>query len=81
MDHTSTLIAGGGVALLLFCVVLGLATTVFWIVALVDAIRRQFDSDTTKIIWVCVIFFLHFLGAIIYWFGGRPTGRLSGSPY
>jgi len=81
MDHGQALLAGGSIALAFFCVVLGLASTVFWIVALVDAIRRQFDSDTTKVIWVCVIIFLHFLGAIIYWFGGRPTGRMIESSY
>ena len=75
MHDWNALFAAGGIGLVLLAIGLCIAAFVFWIVALVDSIRRQFDSDTTKIIWVCVVFFLHFLGALIYWFAGRPTGR------
>lgn len=75
MHDWNPVLAAGGIGAILFIVGSFIAAFVFWIVALVDAIRRQFDSDTTKIIWVCVVFFLHFLGALIYWFAGRPTGR------
>jgi hypothetical protein len=56
--------------------ILGLAATIFWIVMLVDAIRREFSDSTMKIVWVLVIVFTHFIGALVYYFIGRPTGRL-----
>jgi hypothetical protein len=56
--------------------IFALATTIFWIVMLVDAIRREFSDSTMKIVWVLVIVFTHFLGALIYYFIGRPNGRL-----
>ncbi|MFT3787381.1 MAG: PLD nuclease N-terminal domain-containing protein [Tepidisphaeraceae bacterium] len=59
----------GGVMMLLF-IVIGLAATVFWIWMLVDALTSSMPS-TEKLIWVLVIFFLHLLGALIYFFVGR----------
>ena len=76
MEHLFGAIAAGGVGLILLVATLSLITTVFWIVELVDAARRQFDSDLVKIIWLLVIFFTHFVGAIAYYFAGRPSGRL-----
>ncbi|MES2464126.1 MAG: PLD nuclease N-terminal domain-containing protein [Armatimonadota bacterium] len=54
----------------------GLAGTVFWLVMLVDAIRREFNDSTMKLVWVLVLVFTHTLGALIYYFLGRPTGRI-----
>lgn len=48
--------------------VLGILGTIFWIWMLIDCIKRRFRSDTTKIIWVLVIVFTHFIGALIYFF-------------
>lgn len=76
MSHMGGLIAAGGIGFMLLVIGLIVASFVFWIVALVDTIRRQFDSDTTKIIWVCIVFFLHLPGALIYWFVGRPSGQI-----
>lgn len=39
---------------------------VFWIWMLVDALmRKKFDD---KLIWILVIIFLHFIGALLYYF-------------
>jgi len=51
-----------------------LATTIFWIWMLVNAITNKGLGDGEKIAWVLVIFFLHFLGALLYFFIGRPKG-------
>jgi type III secretory pathway component EscS len=72
--------AGGIMVLLLMAIpwIIGLAGTVFMIVALVDAIRVRSDSEYrvgTKVIWVLVILLLHCVGALIYWFVGRPRTR------
>lgn len=59
---------------ILLCVlVLGLLAFVFWIWMLVDAIKNPRLDSTQRVIWVLVIFFLHALGALIYFFAGRST--------
>ena len=59
--------------LVLFLVAL---PTVFWIVELVDAARREFSEPNLKVVWLLVIFFAHFLGAVIYYFVGKKQGVL-----
>jgi len=53
---------------------IGLAVFAFWIWMLIHAITNKGLRDTEKILWVLVIFFLHFIGALIYFFIGRPKG-------
>ena len=53
-----------------------LGTFALWIYALVDAIRVPDDSmyrAGNKIIWVLVIVFAHFIGAILYLLIGKPS--------
>lgn len=60
---------------LLFPVV-GIGLLVLWIWALVDAIRVPEDSyynEGNKLIWVLVIVFTGFIGAIVYLIIGRPS--------
>ena len=66
------MIAGilGGLSLL-FALVFGALVFVFWIWMLVDAIKNPRLNGTERIVWVLVIVFLHFLGALIYFFAGR----------
>jgi Phospholipase_D-nuclease N-terminal len=51
----------------LMCVfgILGLAATVFWLWMLIDALTHE-PTTNDKILWFLVIFFLHFIGALIY---------------
>jgi hypothetical protein len=65
----------GGIIGLLFLLVVGgagLAATIFWIWMLIHAITNKGLDSTEKIVWVLVVLFLHFLGALIYFFVGRP---------
>lgn len=48
--------------------VLGILGTIFWIWMLIDCVKRRFRRDTIKVIWVLVIVFTHFIGALIYFF-------------
>ena len=69
----------GGPELLLIIpfVLLGIAGFVLWILALVDAVRVPDDSmyrAGTKVTWVLVIVLTGFIGAIIYYAVGRPSG-------
>ena len=70
MEH-STMAGGLGILFLLFFLALGLLLFAFWIWMLIDAISNNGLSGTEKIVWVLVIIFLHFLGALIYFFVGR----------
>jgi hypothetical protein len=65
----------GGLEIILILCFLGplaLLSMVFWIWMLVHAIQNKGLDDTEKIVWVIVIALLHFLGAAIYFFVGRP---------
>ena len=67
--------AGLGLVFLIFIWGLAALAFVFWIWMLVHAITNKGLSDVEKIVWVLVVLFLHFLGALIYFFVGRPKGR------
>jgi len=60
-----------GLPALLF-VVLGFAIVLlaFWIWTLVDCITSK-KQTTDKLIWVIIIFFFSFIGALLYWLFGR----------
>ena len=69
-------IVGGlfGLFFMLIAGFLALAAFVFWIWMLIHAITNRGLTDGEKIAWVLIIIFLHFLGAVIYFFVGRPKG-------
>ena len=66
----------GIISIFLFVIggLIALAVLAFWIWMLVHAITNKGLSDTERIVWVLVIIFVHFLGALIYFFVGRPKG-------
>jgi len=41
---------------------------VFWILMLVDCVKRKFKEDVEKIVWVLVIILTGIIGALIYYF-------------
>lgn len=55
---------------------IGLAIMAFWIIELVDCLRRDFRDPSEKIVWVLVIIFTHFVGALLYWIMGKSHGTL-----
>ena len=61
--------------LVLFLAPLALLAFAFWIWMLVHAITNHGLTDIEKLIWVIVILFTHFIGAVIYFFVGRPKRR------
>ena len=67
----SIVVAGIGLILWLVLALVGLVAFIFWIAMLINAIQNPRISGTQKIVWVLVILFLHFLGALIYYFVGR----------
>ncbi len=72
-------IIGGliGLLFIVFCGALSLAGFAFWLWMLIHAITNKGLSDGEKIAWVLVEIFLPLLGSILYFFLGRPKGRLA----
>lgn len=50
---------------------MGLGALAIWVYALVDIIKDEYKTETDKIIWFLLVFFLPFLGTIAYFFIGR----------
>ena len=69
----------GGLEILavLFVLPVGLLATAFWIWMLVDAAQNRGLDQNEKIVWIVVVAVLHLLGAIIYFFVGRPKRKLA----
>jgi len=51
--------------------ILGLIFVVFWIWALIDILKSDFEDNIVKLIWLLVVFFLSILGVILYYFIGQ----------
>ena len=51
---------------------IALLATAFWIWMIVDCATKEPSGTNDKIIWILVIVFVHFLGALIYYFARRP---------
>lgn len=65
----------------LFCGigVLALLTTVFWIWMIADCATNEPQNTNDKIVWLLVIIFVHFVGALLYYIIRRPERiRLTG---
>ena len=61
-------------ALLVF-LPLALALFAFWIWMLVSAVQNKGLTEGEKIAWVLVIVFIHWLGALLYFFVGHPKRK------
>ncbi len=58
----------------ILALVLMAAATVFWVWALVDAVRRPEGGyrHGSQVLWVLVIALTHSVGAVVYVLFGRP---------
>jgi hypothetical protein len=66
----------GGFPIVIF--VLAILATIVWIWALIDCLQNPRLDGTEKLVWVVVILFTHFIGAIIYLAIGRQS-RITGA--
>ena len=74
---------GGVVVLLMILVVVipvALALFAFWIWMLISAVQNKGLSEGEKIAWVLVIVFVHWLGALLYFFVGHPKRKTPLAP-
>jgi len=67
MNDVFQFVAGMGA----FFIILGIVASIFWIWMLVDCLQNTRLQPVEKLVWVLVIFFLHIVGALIYFFVGR----------
>jgi len=47
-------------------VLLGILSSIFWLWMLIDAAVNESSTGTDKVVWVLIILFTHFIGALIY---------------
>ena len=74
---------GGSVLLVMLIIgliMLGLLSFVFWIWMLIDSIKNENISSNEKVAWVLAIVLTHWLGALIYFFAGRPRRKSPAVP-
>ncbi len=72
-------LGGGEILLVLLALVFfpfALAMFAFWIWMLIHAAQNKGLSDGERTAWVIIIALVHFLGALIYFFVGRPKAKL-----
>jgi hypothetical protein len=65
-------LVGGFMSLMCFIWVLGIVTSIFWIRMLIHALTYERRTED-KLLWFLVIFFLHFVGAAIYYIVRRSA--------
>jgi hypothetical protein len=74
----AAMLGGGELILLLMVVALApitLALLAFWSWMLVHAIQNKGLTDGEKVGWVLAIALVHFLGALLYFFIGKPKAN------
>jgi hypothetical protein len=65
-------LALGGIFIMLMFAAIALAGFVFWLWMLIHAIQNRGLDGSERIVWIIVIVFVNLVGAIIYFFVGRP---------
>jgi hypothetical protein len=49
--------------------------SIFWIWMLIDCALHENGQGTDKVVWILIILFTHFLGALIYFMARRPERK------
>jgi len=61
--------------LLFFVLPVVLLAIAFWIWMLIDCATKESSQGNDKVIWILVIIFTHWLGALIYFLVRRPERK------
>ncbi len=70
-----TVNTGGGIAIggiFLVVILIVIVASIFWLWMLIDCLTSNRPSGE-KVLWFLVIFFLHLVGALIYFFVARGS--------
>jgi len=57
---------------------IGIGFFAFWIWMLIDCLKYEEEENNNKIVWVIVIVFTHWIGALIYFFVRRSERLKAG---
>ena len=68
---------GLGLALMLGLTLIGLLIFALWVWMLVDAITNKGLNNAERLAFVLLVFFLPFIGSLVYFFVGRPKRKLA----
>ena len=68
---------GLGLALMLGLTLIGLLIFALWVWMLVDAITNKGLNNAERLAFVLLVFFLPFIGSLVYFFVGRPKRKLT----
>jgi len=49
-----------------------LGASVFWVFMIIDCATKESAAGNDKLIWILIIIFTHWIGALIYYFVRRP---------
>ena len=47
---------------------IGILGMIFMVWMLIDCVQRKFKKDNDRVIWVLIIVFLNWIGALVYYF-------------
>jgi len=74
MDAGPTVIGLGGIFVLFFFV-LGILGTILWIWMIIDCATKEPSEGNDKIVWLLIIIFTGWIGALIYFLVRRPKRK------
>ena len=62
-----------GLLFFLFWILILFGGTILWIWMLIECVTKESSEGNDKLVWLLVILFTHWIGALIYYFVRRPT--------
>jgi hypothetical protein len=62
---------------ILITTVIVLLGSIVWIWALIDCLQNEPPGSSEKIIWILIILFAHFIGAVLYFTIRKPSRKTS----
>ena len=61
----------GELFIVLFAVV-ALGASVFWVFMIIECATKEPAEGNDKLVWILIIVFTHWIGALVYYFVRRP---------
>lgn len=68
-----------GVIFGFFAMMIGLACTLIWVLAIIEIVRSEFTDKNERLVWLLLVILLPLIGTILYFAIGRKQRLESGS--
>ena len=62
----------GDMISLLFFLVFAIGGTIFWVLMIIECATKESSQGNNKLIWILIIIFTHWIGALVYYLVRRP---------